>query len=93
LGFGGCSMRGLEGARPVAGAQRMGHLDAQLAELLREPGPVAVSDLARQQLGARRDDARAHAHAHAFPANALASVAPIRVSSICRRAAIAAHCG
>ena len=47
----------------VADDQRVGVVDAQLAQALGQPRPVAVGHAAREDLGARDDDAGARAHA------------------------------
>ena len=47
----------------VADDQRVGVVDAELAQALGQPRPVAVGHAAREDLGARDDDAGVRAHA------------------------------
>ena len=58
------AQRRLEVLGAVADDDDVGDLDAQLAEPLRDPGPVAVGDPAGQDLGAGDEDPGPHAVAH-----------------------------
>src|SRR5215216_2907184 len=54
------SQRGLEVPRPVADAQDVRDVDAELAEPFGDPGAVAVTHPAGDQLGTGDDNSRAH---------------------------------
>ena len=52
---------------PVADDRDVGEVDAELAQALGQPRPVAVGDPAGEDLGPGDDDARAGAHAAVRP--------------------------